>query len=302
MRYLAYAFVALLLTSTFAAEKPAKAPEQDWDVFGKHWYQGKAEVSRFALKQSRYGVVREGNAVQIFVTEDFLKDAQVKKERGNGPADTVLKLNYVKKYTTGIYPYSIMTSVFSKVSGNPYETPKVSFSSQEWCGHIYSQLNLEPKLKDYRLRTHSYFQEPGDVDRKLKRTLLEDEIWTVLRINPSALPLGEVQIMPSLEFSRLWHKELQGEAATLSLTTVNDATFSNQPLYRLKLAYASGRSLEIFFDAAAPFSIYGWREKHLDGTQSEAVRTHQELLPYWALNGPDQVEKRESLLGLPKGY
>jgi hypothetical protein len=276
-------------------------PTQDWDAFGKHWYQGKAEITRFSLKQSRYGQIREGNAVQIFVTEDLLKDAQVKKEFGNLPADTVLKLNFVKKYTTGIYPYSIMTSVFSKISGDPFETPKVSFSSQEWCGHIYAQLNLQPNQKDYRLRTHSYFQNPGDVDRKLPKALLEDEIWTILRLNPSALPLGKQKIVSSLEYSRLWHKKLKPEDAELSVAEVEDATFGEGKMHRLTVAFDSGRKLEIYFEPAVPFGIHGWRELHLDGTTSEAVRTHQEMLPYWSMNGPGDLSQREAL-GLPKGF
>lgn len=302
MRHMLFALFALLLTCTHAGDQSHTAlPQQDWDAFGAHWYQGKAEITRFALKQSRYGKIRAGNAVQIFVTEDFLKDKQVKKEFGNDPADTVLKLNFVKKYTTGIYPYSIMTSVFSKVSGAPYETPKVSFTSQEWCGHIFSQVNLLPNQKSYRLQTHSYFQDPGDIDVQLPRALLEDEIWTVLRINPSALPLGEQQVIPSLEYSRLWHKELKPEAAMLAVESATDATFGDAALHRLTVAYASGRRLEIFFQPVAPFGILGWRETHLDGTVSEAVRTHQEMLPYWALNGPGDVSKREAL-GLPKGF
>ena len=46
----------------------------------EYWYQGKAEISRFELQQSRYGEVHQGDAVMIFVTEDFRTDIQVKLE------------------------------------------------------------------------------------------------------------------------------------------------------------------------------------------------------------------------------
>ena len=44
------------------------------EKFGDYWYQGKAELNRFELSQVRYGEIRKGDAVLIFVTEDFLKD------------------------------------------------------------------------------------------------------------------------------------------------------------------------------------------------------------------------------------
>lgn len=43
-------------------------------------YQGKAELNRFDLQQERYGEIREGDAVLIFVMEDFLPETQVKYE------------------------------------------------------------------------------------------------------------------------------------------------------------------------------------------------------------------------------
>ena len=36
--------------------------------FGDYWYQGKAELSRYDLKQVRYGEIHQGDAVLIFVT------------------------------------------------------------------------------------------------------------------------------------------------------------------------------------------------------------------------------------------
>ena len=39
--------------------------------FKGYWYAGKAEVSSYKLEQARYGEIREGNAVLVYVTEDF---------------------------------------------------------------------------------------------------------------------------------------------------------------------------------------------------------------------------------------
>ena len=70
---------------SFAAQYPA---------FDSYWYQGRAELTRYALRQARYGDQHDGEAVLVFVTEDFLTGLQVKQEHGDSPnAISVLKLN-----------------------------------------------------------------------------------------------------------------------------------------------------------------------------------------------------------------
>ena len=41
------------------------------EQFKAHWFDGYAEISSYSIDQSRYGEIREGNAVLIYVTEDF---------------------------------------------------------------------------------------------------------------------------------------------------------------------------------------------------------------------------------------
>ena len=76
-----------------------------------------------------------------------------------GPQDiAILKLNMVRKFFTGIYPYSIMTSIFAPLDVQKYPLPlKISSSIQEWCGHVYAQMNLAEN--EYRVRMHSYFEK-----------------------------------------------------------------------------------------------------------------------------------------------
>jgi len=129
--------------------------------FNDYWYAGEAEITSYELVQARYGEKRNGQAVLIFVTEDFLPDLQVKDESSSGEGISVLKLNYTKKFYTGIYPYSMMSSVFTPVKNEDYpSTLKVSTSSQEWCGHTYLQVNHENEA--YRVTGHSYFESEAD--------------------------------------------------------------------------------------------------------------------------------------------
>jgi hypothetical protein len=99
-----------------------------------------------------------------FVTEDFSKSKQVKLDRPEAAgADRlpVLKLNLVKKFNTGIYPYSLMLSVFSPVdiSASTHAVKTVA-SVQEWCGMTFTQINN--KNGKYETTWNSYFESEGD--------------------------------------------------------------------------------------------------------------------------------------------
>ena len=61
-----YSFFACLVALAVCHASAARA-----DDFWKHWGDGKAELDRYALTQPRYGELRQGTAVLIFVTEDF---------------------------------------------------------------------------------------------------------------------------------------------------------------------------------------------------------------------------------------
>ena len=77
----------------------------DEEQFASRWYQGKAEINVFELKQIRYGEEREGKAVMIFVTEDFSKRKQVKLDDPTGAGEgvvKVMKLNMTRDFVTGV--------------------------------------------------------------------------------------------------------------------------------------------------------------------------------------------------------
>ena len=69
--------IAQKVTLENTPKKPAFKPSKD---FYDYWYGGKAEISSYKLEQARYGEMREGSAVLVFVTEDFLPDEQVKAD------------------------------------------------------------------------------------------------------------------------------------------------------------------------------------------------------------------------------
>ena len=100
-----------------------------------YWSQGKAEVNVYNVSQNRYQENHSGQLVSVFVTEDFLTDKQVKNERYvNKNSTWILKNIQIKKFTTGVYDYSLFNSVFTPIDRTKFpKTLKVSASSQEWC-------------------------------------------------------------------------------------------------------------------------------------------------------------------------
>ncbi len=190
------------------APKPILSKE-----FKDYWYNGDAEITSYKLEQARYGEMRDGNAVLVFVTEDFLPETQVKANNYSEKNTPILKLNATKNYITGIYPYSIMQSTFYPVSNNQHAL-KTSVSVQDWCGHVYAQLN---NRTEFEVTSHSYFQGEADQSFALEKTWTENELWTKLRIDPKSLPTGSIEIIPSLEYLSLSHQTTKAYNANASI-------------------------------------------------------------------------------------
>jgi hypothetical protein len=287
-------FLAVFLgvVSGGAAPDARSAPEER---FGRYWYQGKAELTRYELNQARYGEMHKGEAVLIFVTEPFLPDKQVKLERGDpSKGVTVLKLNFVRKFFTGIYPYSLMTSTFTPVSfSNGSRTLKVASSSQEWCGQTFTQLNLRAGRYEGALR--SYFEEEGDRAFGFEAAWLEDELWTRIRLAPGTLPVGRVEVVPGLQYARLWHKDVRPEKAEANLRSEG-----RENVYSLDYS-AIPRKLAIRFEAAFPYKIVSWEETQpgaFDGSPlltTKAVATRSLMLDYWKRHGNADAHFRKEL-------
>jgi hypothetical protein len=276
-------------TSRVSRQKEARALTPE---FKAYWYAGVAELSSYDLEQARYGETRDGEAVLIYVTEPFDLEKQVKADRKGPMTTSVMKLNRVRKFLTGVYPYSIMSSIFYPVSDNQHAL-KLTTSVQEWCGHVYAQLN---NRESFQVRSHSYFEGEADQDLDLPKTLLEDELWTRLRFEPDALPTGKTILVPSLEYLRLKHKPIKAYEATLTLSKPGGTrTYT--------LTYPElNRTLEIHFQGTFPYRIEGWSETHPAGfgpgspvISSTARRKETLLTPYWRKNANSDVSLRDTL-------
>jgi len=256
--------------------------------FNDYWYQGKAELSTYDVQQERYGEMRTAEQVNVFVTEDFSKKKQVKlDDAASAGTDRVpiLKWNAVRRFHTGIYDYSIMTSVFSPVDGS--NALKTTCTVQDWCGQVFFQTNLEKS--GIRAQNFSYFETEGDLDKKLPLVWLEDELWTKIRLDPAAIPTGTYSIIPASTYLRLRHKPLQPEAAEVQLATTNNES-------TLTIRYVNiQRTLLIRFEAASPYRILGWEETGNGQLQSKGTLKSSLMSAYWSQHDNASSGLRDSL-------
>lgn len=298
--------LAALLTGCAADARPAadvpKALAVDgfWDV----WGDGRAELDHYALTTPRYGELRQGTAVLVFVTEDFTEGQRVKSDGGHGDEYPVWKLNDVRHFQTGIYDYEVMTSTFLRLDGAaPLGQPvKVSLGVQEWCGHVYTQ--VEPGPAGLAWTQHSYFDGEGDQERTLALPadgVLSDALPQLVRGWVGALvePGGEREVagLPTLLHDRFahvrpeWGRLTLSAPAALRTVTVPAGTFEVR-----ELTAAQGDATTTWqVEVASPHRIVAWTRS--DGEHAELVAS--ERLPYWQLHG-NADEAALSGLGLTR--
>ncbi len=299
---LAIMFAVAMKATIFQKEPtPPLAPAvAESQAFRDYWFGGKAEISSYALQQAQYGSLMPGKAVLIFVTEDFRTDTQVKSESEatRDRSTPTLKSNIIRKFVTGIYDYSLFTSVFTPINNPVFpRTLKVSTSAQEWCGHSYMQLNL--RTTGYTVSGRSYFENEATEEYTVAKVMLEDELWNRIRLAPDKLPTGSVQLIPGTQAARLRHKRLDPLTAEVSLSAYSGSTFKGGSLQTYDIDYKSDkRKLSIIFENKFPYRIVGWEETY---ASKEKVLTSRAVLQqtiqsdYWNRNQPADSTLRRSL-------
>lgn len=313
------AVFSLGLGLVFGLAAEARADSGD---FWASWGDGKAELSGYRLRMPRYGQPRAGSLVLIYVTEDFSDSRRVKAEHlGRHPASDVypvLKLNSIRKFQTGIYDYSVMTSVFARLdfaaTERPFPLRKLSLSSQEWCGHVYHQV-LPPaataaRALPWQSTSHSYFDGEADDQRALPappgEVVAEDELPLLLRSYAGRrefLAPGEsrtVAFLPSLVRARLLHQPLAFTSAVITRQGAPVAfktPAGEVAVIAYTVAVRDGDRALYHFAAAPPHRLvhYSW------DSGEEATLLGSTRLPYWQLhdNGHEALLK-ELGLGLPR--
>ncbi len=272
-----------------------------WAVdFYEHWGDGRAELSSYEVLQPRYGELRTGYGVMIFVTEDIHRDTYIKVESPTPAAKRlyVLKLNNVLKFTTGIYDYSVMTSVFAEVEAaeHPFALRKVSLSAQEWCGHVFDEVQVRGGRVKGTL--NSYFEREGHQEYQLelaRNFASEDGLLLRMReLKGELLATGgrmQVELLPGLWSLRAAHGEHALVPATLSKGAAVDIESAGAMLsaYVWTLESAAGWK-KYWIEKAYPHRILHWQDS--DGGRGDLKKTIR--VPYWSLHGnADEIYRKE---------
>ncbi len=280
---------------------------QNASPFWNHWGDGKAELSSYTVTQSRYGQPREAMVTLIYVTEPFYKTRQVKAERprpGEPDVIQVLKLNRIKKFRTGIYDYSLLSSVFAPVNDYKMEKTslakgsplKITFSGQEWCGMVFHQLNRQPDGMQSRL--FSYFGTEGDTDELLSTegpAFFADELFIAVRELLAPMPTGSITLYQTLENSRLFHTPLAAMQASVSR---KDSSYrrGRSQIPTTEWTIAAG-TLEWRFsvDKKYPHLILAYQYRDGAAVVERGVIKTTKRLPYWELHDNDDEHYAKEL-------
>ncbi len=272
------------------------------DEFWKQWGDGRAELAGYELTITQYGQQRKGVAVTIFVTERFNDEKRVKAEPPKRSASgrtgdySVMKLNLIKDFPTGIYDYNMMSSIFvalEPLRGRPAGSPvKVSFSAQEWCGHVYHQLLFDKS--NVRQEQHSYFEARADSKDTLpypQSGIAEDTLFHWARgFAGPVLVAGEtvdVRMLTSLQTARLknegsaWKNAKLSRAGETARITVPAGMFEVE---QFTAAIEAGDKWTFYIEKASPRRIIKWER----GADEVGELLASERLKYWEMQADGQ--------------
>jgi len=278
-----------MLHLLFAVSLAVSAPPGFW----AHWGDGKAELNGYTLTQQRYGETRTGQATLIFVTEDFSETFRVKAEPGkHAAADVfpVIKLNMAEDFQTGIYDYNVMTSVWTRVEaghGMAAGAPvKMSFSSQEWCGHVFETWWFKPD-GTVKYDRHSYFDGEADDAAVIKGGVTYgDTLFLIARGLAAGTPApgksSTIWYAPRLKSQRLLHLPLGSLQSTLTRAAapetinVKAGAFETE---RFSVTTDGTTRITLWVERAAPRRIIAWEipneeRAELNGSIRDAYWTH----------------------------
>ncbi len=296
-------FCLLALACSPAAGAADLPPSSAVDGFWDHWGDGNAELGGYSLTQNRYGELRRGTAVLVFVTETFTHGARVKSDGGHDDEYPVFKLNEVRDYHTGIYDYNVMTSTFVPLDGRSMlgQPVKVSMGMQEWCGHVYEQ--LVPTEAGVDWTSHSYFD--GEADRQVPLESPADGIYAdslpiiVRGLTGTLLEPGAkvtVPVLPTLVHGRYAHRAPTWTTGTLTRSTGTQSVevpAGSFDVYTVEADITGVPATTWYVEAASPHRLVKWTR--VDGEQAELLGSARK--PYWQLNGPG-AESHLAELGL----
>lgn len=248
------------------------------------WDDGRAEIDAYDASTRRYDILRPFTAYLIVVKEDCSRAQLVKADPGHDPKDlvTVLKLNHVLNYQTGIYSYHQMASSFFE--RDTMDLVKFSLTSFEWCGNSYKEYTRRDGKAS--LHVHTYWDGQAEATYDLPSgpdVVLYDQVPLWIRSLPQGagterglrVVAGQINSKgpkPAIEAGAL--------RATAEETVTTPAGSFRALRWELKVA---DRNPDLFWTARDfPYLLVAWDKP--DGGSYRLKWTQR--LAYWELNKP----------------
>jgi hypothetical protein len=121
-----------------------------------------------------------------------------------------------------------------------------------------------------------------------------------MRLEPQTLPLGKIEMVPSMEYMRLKHKEVKAYRCEANLFLQVNDNKSGEEFYSYQLTYPElDRKLIVNCESRFPFRVLGWKEiwnASSGNPQVTEARLAETLkMPYWELNSNNEKALRDSL-------
>jgi len=299
---------ATVLCLFMSGSSPLRDPTTAEVGFDARWHDGRAELDGYRYTITRYGQLRQGQAVMIFVTEPWSLSKRVKVEDpSKNPTDVfdVLKLNLVRDFQTGIYDYNTMLSLFVKTPD--FSPVQLTFTSAEWCGNVYAKVQFDNDTVNETL--FSYFEDESGT-RSLERPpdgVTQDALFVLLRgLRGAFLDPGEKRRIPLLSGileSRLRHQPLGWSSAQIERAAkpvsvrVPAGNWSNAVYFEVKVTDGRTGSFWVEPDGDARLLKWRWTEPGRAEASESGELTGTLRTAYWKENGPGD-EKLLQRLGL----
>jgi len=248
------------------------------------WDDGRAEIDAYDATIRRYGVLRPFTAYLIAVKEDFSRKQLVKADPGHDPGDlfTVLKLNHVINYQTGIYSYHQMASSFFDRAS--MDLVKFSLTSNEWCGNTYKEFTRRGAKG--ALHVHTYWDNQAEATYDLPvgpDVVLYDQLPLWIRSLPQTPGTARsLRLVPTQIDSKGTPPAIV--PATLSAgpeTTIRTPAGSFRAL-RWELKAGDARADVYWTSVHDPYVMVAW--DRADGGSYRLKWTQRHA--YWTLNRP----------------
>ncbi|QKZ11545.1 hypothetical protein [Spirosoma sp. KUDC1026] len=242
---------SLLKTMTPKVTVPiAPPPAPPSPAFAAYWPLHKTELSYYRLNQAQDGAIHKGQA-----TLAFTSDTTSLEKSGSFPA---FLTNLSRTFRVGRNDYSLLTSVSTPINNPSFpRSLQVVSTEQSWTGQRVIQLIRQDG--GYQISTDS----TGAINKgyTVDDAVLEDEIWSQIRVDPAKLPVGKVTLLSGSLTAQLRRRRLMPMLAQTSLTDYEGVLYPGEYLQAYTIRYPTNdRTLTIVFERLFPHRIMGWEE------------------------------------------